>query len=543
ILGLGGPEAVADPVAGPNGTFVPITRSIFRLNVDMTRRPAPSYLEGFYTTVVHEMGHALGLQHTFTSAAMSTSVTRATSRAFPLDADDIAGISLLYPKPSFAAQTGSISGRVTSDGQGVHLASVVALPAVGSAVSSLTNPDGTYRIDGLTPGVSYWVYVHPLPPTANITSPLDPAGQPVDPSSPIETQFLAADHTGTKDISRSPTVSVAAGKVTAGVDFAVPHRDSVGIYDVTSFSYFGQNGVSPAYLSANGNLATIAVRGNGLTTNDSAPRPVSGLRVQIMGGFGAISARTYGEARTLALDLSIPPFVSTGPHPIVFSTSSDLYVLPAGIRVAQKKPPSISNVSPNSDCSVTIVGSNFSSDTRVFFDSQPAAIQTPFTGNDQTGTVIVIPPPGANGQHATITAFNPDGQNSMFVQPQSPPTYDYGPADAPQVIVSPAAVPAGATAMVDVSSPNMRFADGQVTIGLGSSDVIVNRVWVLSPSRVIGNVTVSGAAAAGAVLLNVLSGFQLAAQPLGFQVLPANSQLPNIYLPVLNATTAQQSVY
>jgi len=45
-----------------------------------------------------------------------------------VDRDDIAGISLLYPKGgNFTSQFGSITGRVTSGGQGVHLASVVAL--------------------------------------------------------------------------------------------------------------------------------------------------------------------------------------------------------------------------------------------------------------------------------------------------------------------------------------------------------------------------------------------------------------------------------
>ena len=48
-------------------------------------------------------------------------------------------------------------------GAGVNLASVVAISPNGAAVSTLTNPDGTYRIDGLPPR-SYYVYVHPLPP-------------------------------------------------------------------------------------------------------------------------------------------------------------------------------------------------------------------------------------------------------------------------------------------------------------------------------------------------------------------------------------------
>ena len=68
--------------------------------------PGPSYLEEFYTTAVHEFGHALGLQHTWTASAMSQDVIRNTSRARPLDADDIASLSELYGTANWMANYG-----------------------------------------------------------------------------------------------------------------------------------------------------------------------------------------------------------------------------------------------------------------------------------------------------------------------------------------------------------------------------------------------------------------------------------------------------
>jgi hypothetical protein len=48
----------------------------------------------------------------------------------------------------------------------VNLASVVAISPSNPAIATLTNPDGTYQINGIPAGsgLSYYVYVHPLPP-------------------------------------------------------------------------------------------------------------------------------------------------------------------------------------------------------------------------------------------------------------------------------------------------------------------------------------------------------------------------------------------
>jgi hypothetical protein len=128
---------------------------------------------------LHEIGHLAGLGH----SALGETELRAGGRRvlaaeavmFPiaytagstagrqLRADDIAGMSDIYPEPAFRTDTGSISGRVTRNGQGVFGAHIVAFnPATGALVGNFALDDqGDFSIAGLAPG-SYIVRVEPL---------------------------------------------------------------------------------------------------------------------------------------------------------------------------------------------------------------------------------------------------------------------------------------------------------------------------------------------------------------------------------------------
>jgi matrixin len=119
---------------------------------------------------LHEIGHLHGLAH---SALGETEVRpggrrvlAAESVMFPvafspgdisdrkLRADDIAGISDIYPAAGSTRTTGSISGKVTKSGRGVLGAHVVAFDQrTGKLIGGFSvSDDGTFVIAGLDPG-------------------------------------------------------------------------------------------------------------------------------------------------------------------------------------------------------------------------------------------------------------------------------------------------------------------------------------------------------------------------------------------------------
>jgi len=120
---------------------------------------------------LHEIGHLSGLGH---SAIGETEIASGGARRvlstgavmFPialasgdisgrsLQPDDIAGISDLYPDGGFNDKTGSVSGRITKNGQGVFGAHVVAFdPKTGQMVGNFSlSTDGEFSIAGLQPG-------------------------------------------------------------------------------------------------------------------------------------------------------------------------------------------------------------------------------------------------------------------------------------------------------------------------------------------------------------------------------------------------------
>ena len=190
--------------------------------------------------------------------------------------DDIAIFSTLYPEPSFAATTGSITGNIvapnnTTPVTGVNvIARNIANPyddAVSAISSDFTDNFasgspfvGVYTVRGLTPGASYAVYVdqilvggfstpprNPLPgPEEFYNGPLESNDPVTDPPGNVFTPVVALAGITTSDVdiifNRLPPGPIPAGDDT-----------STELFPAFTFEFCGQRFES-VFVNSNGSL-------------------------------------------------------------------------------------------------------------------------------------------------------------------------------------------------------------------------------------------------------------------------------------------------
>ncbi len=551
---------VANPQAylASGATFLPLVHSQIQLQSDLTLNQQSSYSDAFFVTIVHEFGHSLGLQHTETSSVMSTQITSASTKASPLAADDIAGLSLLYPANGYPAGTGSISGTVTLGGAGVNMASVVALSVTGTAISAITNPDGTFTINGVPVG-QYYVYASPLPPAAegeaypdNLFPPIGPNGNAFQANTSFGTEFLGE----TTDWTQAQQVTVTAGVTAPGANIGVPPRpNGPAVSAMTTYGFPGAGNVAVGASPPIQSYGWLVFKANGVVVNGNAVAP--GLTLSVIGGAAYFYNPYTGATGNIAplyytgqfLEIGLAPNQVNAPTPaaVTATLNGDVYVLPSAFRVVQSAPPSIAAVNgttdPSGNATVTITGSNLAG-SQIVFDSI-AAVST--TANPD-GSVTAVAPPATSGYQASVEALGSDSQTSWetLAAGTIPPRFTYGGPAFPAIGVSlpggATSIAAGTDSMVEITGYNTDFVTGETVAGFASSDVVVTGVWVVNPGLAYANVAVNPNAAAQAATVTAESGLGLETASAALQIAPAAAGQATLLTPILNQATGLDGV-
>lgn len=243
ILGYAG-SAYYD--AGPNAGYYAEGESV--LNGKFSQSPYNLTEAQYKATIVHELGHFIGLDHTQINDEFAADGITANDIYIPtmyptatdddvslasLNPDDIAAVSFLYPEPSFTTTTGKISGTaVRFDNSVVRGANVVAISATDelmNQISTVTDyfvqSTGDYTIHGLSAG-NYFIKIEPVNPSFTGGSSVGPYaedGNGISFINPVLAEFYNGQNEShdplIDSVNARVAVSVSTGLVTSGINF------------------------------------------------------------------------------------------------------------------------------------------------------------------------------------------------------------------------------------------------------------------------------------------------------------------------------------
>jgi len=262
--------------------------------------PAIGTLEGLLNLMVHEFGHYTNLDHTVVNGQIFLGDTTGPTpdnatfgfppfpdgvevieTMYPFefigvdqlsrtpDKDDIAILSTLYPEPDFFATTGTITGTISIreiELSGVNVIARNLADPFGDAASAISGnftqgspPNGTYTINGLTPGAEYAVFVDGIS-QGSFSTPLRLALP-----GPEEFHNAVGIESGIDDPLTFDGVTVAAGSPSDDIDvifnrflantpLPVGEDGSVEVFLPFEFSLCNQR-FDSVFINANGNLS------------------------------------------------------------------------------------------------------------------------------------------------------------------------------------------------------------------------------------------------------------------------------------------------
>ncbi len=354
----------------------------------------------------------------------------------------------------------------------------------------------------------------------------------------LERQFFP----GTQDWTQATPIAVDPSLTVDNVNFNVSPRSRPAVSSMQTYAYLGAGGQVPVaapYLPSGTRIFLVFYADGTVVNNQVAP----GLIIRAIGDAGRVESATlaYNGSGSLRVVVDANAVSATTPVALAVTLNNDLYVLPAGFTVIPAAPPVISSVSGDAEGNrrATVAGSNLSASTRIVLDGMPASL----LHVNEDGSLLVAAPPAPGGHQAAVEALNADGQTSLQARGSAaPPQFTYPPSGVPALVVSASPLVAGTDAMVQIDGVNTNFIDGQTSVGFGSSDITVQRAWVVNPGRLLVNVRVNAQVTPGVTPVSVATGLELTTQAPALQVNPAGANQLTIRTPIINQVTGLSGV-
>jgi hypothetical protein len=502
------------------------------------------------STIVHELGHIQGLAHSavgmhnsgsFPSEALKPININSvpTMHPFPIsgtarqtpEADDIAGLSELYPEASFETSFSTIEGKVT------RCFASSTTPVIGAQVRVVNknsnniqlsrftsfdgNSDGRYTIKGVPPG-TYQIIVEPMGANDFTIGRFKMMGQPLGPSTfetDFATEYLSAEtdeNTCPEEIPDMPTDLMAtAGNTLSDKDLKVQNIKLALVIDDTGsmteeiagvrtgmsnaivrFQQISQqtgepfpdvaiitfkDSVTTRLISNNPTRLQSIISGITATGGDDCPES-SNAALQTAGRF----LRNRGEA-VLATDADSRP---DGPHRTTVETQYRAKSLKLSTLLSGICPNSLTtgeeenSFNAEQNCSIFQSSSNLEEYQPPLTLGVEQSVRTYSELATETGGLFVYLP-GVNSSSAIEKQRYANIAANLFVSSVVPAVGLVSPGDGIR----------GRTMNVEINGLTTNFqSSSQVSFGNG---VTVNSRIVDSPEKITVNITVASDAASG----------------------------------------------
>ncbi|HVW84578.1 MAG TPA: matrixin family metalloprotease [Bryobacteraceae bacterium] len=349
-------------------------------DTDIVLNPAISFSTDGSTSVdlqavmTHELGHALGLNHSGLLGATMFQFTHENERL--LSSDELSFATGVYPAKGIAS--GRIAGKVVAgDGSPVQAGLVTLIDTdAGNAVSALTAPDGTYSAQ--VPAGSYMIYAEPMT-SASVVQPGNlylPASVAV--SSNFQTTVLGG-------VGSPARISVTGGNTANAPDLTVTGGSSVLAPTFAGIGKAGGSGDVSNVLSAtpyvipSGQSVDFALVGGGIDGTISVAAFGKGVSVH-PGSVRVDSGVKFGGSLAgqplVRFTLDIAPLATSTVASLIITKGSSTLAM-SGALVIVPPTPVISSVQDAESVRTTIVpgewvaiyGSNLASSTKVWGSS------------------------------------------------------------------------------------------------------------------------------------------------------------------------------